>query len=713
MRRCACRHEPRVSRILLLATIALLGGLPAPAWAQQFTGTLRGTVQDATHALLPGAQVSVIEIATNDSREIVTDAQGRWVLPNLKPGTYRVVVTLDGFKKAAVDQVKLDVQGIREIDVTLEVGGAAETVTVTGAAAAIETTRSTLSQTIENKRMVDLPLNGRNPFSLATLAPGVTPTSNNGGSSPSISGGRNATSEVAIDGVSNVNAENNVSILDLNYTPSVDAVQEFSVQTNAVSAEFGRLGGGVLNLVTKSGSNSAARHGLGVRRATPSWTPRTSSPTAAGGKKGDFKRNQFGGNLGGPLGQGQDVLLRELRGAAPGERHRSPTFTVPLPAWRNGDFSNLRNALGAARSPSTIRRRRGRIRTTRASSSAIRSPATSSRPNRISPVARAMMAYWPLPNITPSNAVHADQQLLAVGRAAERRRSHRFARRSRLQRSLAQFVRYSYSNEASLPFNSFGNPASSSGGDGPTYTKTHSLSIDHNYIVRADLGAERALRPQPPARRSPAAVGRLRPRRASGFPASVIRRRRCLRVPARQRAELPVARPEHVHRPEDRADDPQLQRQRDEGVGRAHDQGRRRLPQVLPQLHAAVLPVGPVRFSNAQWTQRNPNVVERHAGGGAGLDAARHSEQREPEPQPRSRVVELVLGGYVQDDWKLARNFTVNLGLRYEFDVPRTERFNRLSYFDPDAPSPLAGVGSGQPVLRPVAAQGRGGVHGR
>ena len=87
--------------------------------------------------------------------------------------------------------------------------------------------------------MVDLPLNGRNPFALATLAPGVIPSSNNSGSSPFISGGRNATSEVTIDGVSNVNAENNVWILDLNYTPSVDAVQEFSVQTNAVSAEFG------------------------------------------------------------------------------------------------------------------------------------------------------------------------------------------------------------------------------------------------------------------------------------------------------------------------------------------------------------------------------------------------------------------------------------------------------------------------------------------
>ncbi len=333
-----------VSRILLLATIALLGGLPAPAWAQQFTGTLRGTVQDATHALLPGAQVSVIEIATNDSREIVTDGQGRWVLPNLKPGTYRVVVTLDGFKKAAVDQVKLDVQGIREIDVTLEVGGAAETVTVTGAAAAIETTRSTLSLTIENRRMVDLPLNGRNPFALATLAPGVTPTSNNGGSSPSISGGRNATSEVAIDGVSNVNAENNVSILDLNYTPSVDAVQEFSVQTNAVSAEFGRLGGGVLNLVTKGGSNTlratAWEFGRNAKLdATNFFTNR------AGGKKGAFKRNQFGGNLGGPLIKDRTFFFANYEGLRQ-ESASVSTFTVPLPAWRAGDFSDLRNGSG-------------------------------------------------------------------------------------------------------------------------------------------------------------------------------------------------------------------------------------------------------------------------------------------------------------------------------------------------------------------------------
>ncbi len=187
-------------------------------------------------------------------------------------------------------------QQIRGVNVTLELGQATELVTVVGRSATIETTSSTVSQTIENKRLVDLPLNGRNPFSLATLAPGVAPAP---GSSPFISGGRNATSEVTIDGVSNVNAENNVSILDLNYTPSVDAVQEFSVQTNAVSAEFGRLGGGVINLITKSGSNAFHATAFGFGRnskldATNFFTNR------AGQRPGSFKRNQFGGNVGGP-----------------------------------------------------------------------------------------------------------------------------------------------------------------------------------------------------------------------------------------------------------------------------------------------------------------------------------------------------------------------------------------------------------------------------
>ena len=343
-RSAVCRLAIAVSTVV---SMMLSAGAFTPIDAQQFSGTLRGTVQDSTGAVVADADVTITSTTTNEKYAVKTDAEGRYVAPQLKPGFYNVTVAKTGFKSAAIDEVKLDVQQVRGVDVTLELGQTSELVTVVGRTGTIETTSSTVSQTIENKRLVDLPLNGRNPFSLATLAPGVAPAP---GSSPFISGGRNATSEVTIDGVSNVNAENNVSILDLNYTPSVDAVQEFSVQTNAVSAQFGRLGGGVINLITKSGSNAFHATAFGFGRnskldATNFFTNR------AGQRPGSFKRNQFGGNVGGPVTlpgyNGADSTfffvnyegLRQESGAV-------STLTVPLPEWRNGDFSNLRNSNG-------------------------------------------------------------------------------------------------------------------------------------------------------------------------------------------------------------------------------------------------------------------------------------------------------------------------------------------------------------------------------
>src|SRR4029453_8600540 len=248
--------------------------------------------------------------------------------------------------------------------------------------------------------------------SCASLAPGVAPTSNNGGSSPSISGGRNATSGGAIDGVSKVNAENNVSILDLNYTPSVDAVQEFSVQTNAVSAEFGRLGGGVINLITKSGSNSLRFTAWEFARnarmdATNFFTNRNN------GKKPSFKRNQFGGNVGGPLLKDKTFFFANYEGLRQ-ESASVQTFTVPLPEWRAGDFSNFRNAQGqliTIYDPLTTRAdpaNPGQF---------IPDPFPDNKipQNRISPMARAMMAYWPLPNANPANQFTQNGNFSASG----------------------------------------------------------------------------------------------------------------------------------------------------------------------------------------------------------------------------------------------------------------------------------------------------------
>jgi hypothetical protein len=426
-----------------IVSIAILAA-PASTHAQQFSGTLRGAVQDSSGAVLPAVTVTVVEVSTNDSRELTSDAQGRWVLPNLKPGTYRISAALDGFKTAVLEQVKVDIGAIREVVMSLDIGAAAETIVVTSAVASIETTSPTLSQTIENKRMVDLPLNGRNPFALASLAPGVAPTSNNGGSSPSISGGRNATSEVAIDGVSNVNAENNVSILDLNYTPSVDAVQEFSVQTNSVSAEFGRLGGGVINLVTKSGSNTLRATAWEFARnskldATNFFTNR------AGGKKGNFKRNQFGGNLGGPINRNRTFYFVNYEGLRE-ESASVQTFTVPLGEWRNGDFSNLRNAAGqpiVIYDPATTRE------DPTAPGSYIRDPFPGNRipADRLSPMARAMMTFWPQPNLAPSNANTQANNFSASG--VTENRANRVDSRvdHNISNNWRTFVRYSFSKE--------------------------------------------------------------------------------------------------------------------------------------------------------------------------------------------------------------------------------------------------------------------------
>src|SRR5262249_36499656 len=331
-----------IMRFALLNLTLLLVGFGLPAHAQQFTGTIQGVVQDSGGAVVAGAEVTITNQNTNVTINLATGSNGHYIAPQLPPGVYRVTIKKSGFKTSTVAEIKIDVQQIRAVEFTLDVGQTSETVSVSASGTtAIETTSSTVSQTIENKRIVDLPLNGRNPFSLATMSPGVIPAP---GSSPFISGGRNATSEVTIDGVSNVNAENNVSILDLNYTPSVDAVQEFSVQTNAVSAEFGRLGGGVINLVTKSGTNQFHETVFEFLRDS-SLDANNFFSNRAGIAKGGFTRNQFGGTAGGPIRRGRTFFFINYEGL----RQRTAnvgTFTVPLPEWRRGYFSNLRNAAG-------------------------------------------------------------------------------------------------------------------------------------------------------------------------------------------------------------------------------------------------------------------------------------------------------------------------------------------------------------------------------
>jgi hypothetical protein len=151
---------------------------------------------------------------------------------------------------------------------------------------------------IGSKAILDLPLNGRNPFNLALMAPGVIPTS--GTSLPWISGGRNASSEITIDGTSVILPENNVSVNTLAYTPIVDSIEEFSVITNALAAEYGRTGGGVINVATRGGTNNFHGSGYDYLRNSK-LDSNTWSNNRNGVRLAAFQRNQFGGTLGGPI----------------------------------------------------------------------------------------------------------------------------------------------------------------------------------------------------------------------------------------------------------------------------------------------------------------------------------------------------------------------------------------------------------------------------
>jgi hypothetical protein len=681
--------------------LTLITTLCLPAIAQQFAGTLRGVVRDSAGGVVPGAQVSVVNVETNEDHRIGTDEFGLYVVPQLKPGLYRVTVAMAGFKAATVDTVKLDVQQIREVDVALTAGDTSDTINVTeSGAAAIELASSTVSQTIENKRIIDLPLNTRNPFSLATLSPGVIPAP---GSSPFISGGRNATSEVTIDGVSDVNAENNVSILDLNYTPSVDAVQEFSVQTNSVSAEFGRLGGGVINLVTKSGTNRYHATAFEFLRNSALDANNFFSNRAHLAKSG-FKRHQFGGNIGGPIHKDRTFFFVNYEGLRQASASVS-TFTVPLPEWREGNFSNLKNSAGQpiiVYDPLTTKpdpANPGRY---------TRDPFAGNiiPPDRINPVARNLMRYWPLPNTTPSNVYTQTGNFTAAGTSItnsnqiDSRVDHNFNANWR------GFVRFStLFKNPSRPFNHFGNLATPNNA-GPTDSTAESLSVDNVYEVNPTvfLNVRYGLNRRTVNRRPFSAgfdITQL------GFPASVkqVAQLQALEFPRFDVNSLSSLGQETfndlVIAPTTHSSNTNVTKLSPRHTFKSGMDYRKLMLNFL-QLSQ---PSGQYSFGQS-WTQRDPNQSSGIAGFGLAslLIGVPGGGTISHDPTPASSSSYWAF--YFQDDWKASPRLTVNLGLRYELDVPRTERFNRLSYFDFNAPSPIANQVPANPFFSPADLHG-------
>jgi hypothetical protein len=261
--------------VALLGLLALLAGLQArPAAAQTVAGTILGTVTDSTGAVVAGAKVVLTNEGTQYSRTVVTDALGEYVAPQLPTGTYTILAELTGFKATALSNVQVGVDQRVRINVTLEVGQMTESVKIEASTPLLQTSSSELGTTVHSEQIQTLPLNGRNFVSLTRTVPGVLrgiPGANIDGAgslawrasaSFSANGQRARDNNYMLDGVDN----NETWLQTVVLFPSVDALDEFKLQTSTYSAEFGRSTGGVVNLQIKSGTNQYHGSGYLFRR---------------------------------------------------------------------------------------------------------------------------------------------------------------------------------------------------------------------------------------------------------------------------------------------------------------------------------------------------------------------------------------------------------------------------------------------------------------
>ncbi len=399
----------RSYRALLCAGVLLAAA--AGATAQEFRATVKGQVVDSSQAALPGATVTVRNQQTGEVATATTNREGSYTIPFLRPGLYTLTAEMAGFQTYTRKDMRLEVSQTAVINAQLGVGGLTESVTVAAESPLLETSKADRGTVIDNMRIAELPMQARNPFSLSILVAGVNynaqaiylrPFDNGALADWSMNGGQNRNNEFLLDGAPN-NANqggNNIA-----YVPPAEAVQEFKIATNSYDAQYGRTAGGVVNVSLKSGTN--VFHGVGYEFYRRKWLDANSFLlNARNSPKTDHYYDQYGFSVDGPVRlpgyDGRNRTFFMFNGEKYREGTPSPLFsTVPTEAMRHGDFSQLfdsRGRLITIYDPLTGRDVNGTW---------TRDPFPGNKipENRIDPVAKAILQYYPLPNnVDPSVA---------------------------------------------------------------------------------------------------------------------------------------------------------------------------------------------------------------------------------------------------------------------------------------------------------------------
>jgi hypothetical protein len=329
-----------MKRIVLSFVIALL--MSVPAWAQFETGNVVGTIKDSTGAVVPGAKVTLTNTQTGVTNEKTSDANGSYEFFTVRPGAYVVTAEKAGFSVALVDNVQVTVGARQRVDLSMAVGQLSEKVEVSASAVLLQTDSSDRSQVITGEQTKALPLNGREYSALALLSPGVRLSPLNIGTgtlregSFNVNGLRSTFNNFLIDGVdNNAYGTSNQGFSNQVMQPAPDAISEFKVVTNNMSAEYGRAAGATINVAYRSGGNQFHGNAWEFLRDTKMnadgfFKPATGKPT--------LSRHQYGGTLGGPIVRNKAFFFGDFEGFRQ-DRKITAISSIPTPEQRQGILS--------------------------------------------------------------------------------------------------------------------------------------------------------------------------------------------------------------------------------------------------------------------------------------------------------------------------------------------------------------------------------------
>ncbi|HEX6736883.1 MAG TPA: carboxypeptidase regulatory-like domain-containing protein, partial [Vicinamibacteria bacterium] len=700
--------------------VACLAWVGAPgAAAQDSRGSITGKVADASGGAVPGASVQAVNDDTNLTVTAVSDVVGSYTLLYLPAGRYTVSAELNGFRKAVRTGVEVRVGDKLTLELKLDPGGVTETVEVSGATPLLDAASGSAGQVIDSKRIQLLPLSDGNPFVLSRLAAGAAYTGDlkfsrpfdNSGTSSITADGASGGNEFTLDGSPNMAHSAGDGTRRVAYVPPSDAVEEFKVETATYDAQQGHTAGATVNVVMKSGTNKL-RGTLYEFYRDDKISANDFFLNRANKARPPMSYNRFGGSLGGPLvlpgyhGRDRSFFFVAYEGLHD-EFPEPDQFSVPTAKMRNGDFSELLSQGIVIYNPfSGVRNADGRI---------VRQPFPGNviPASLLNPVARNYLNLFPLPN--QAGDAQGRNNFLSPQPRTDRFNSVSARLDHRLSDAHRFFVRYSWNDRKESRNNWTGEVD----GVRPTgnflFRVNHALTYDHLYthspttLVNVRLGFSRFEEPNVRQHEGAFDLGSL------GFASSSLSQfGDASYVP---RFEIGVRSPGAPNSANDAIStlgdtigdaqfnnvysvQPTLTRIKgNHAVRLGYDFRVYRYNRRAPGHAAGRYDFGTDYTRGPLDTSSGAAVGQQFASFLLGLPSGGFIERNASLANQS-----LYHGAFVQDDWKVNSKLTVNLGLRYDYETPVTERFNRgVRNFDPALASPIAGAAEAAYARNPLA----------